>query len=158
MKRTVIKRDSTEEPFQTQQIINAIFEIIEGLEVEDDYELVFLIMKELDLKVPERVTTKELDSLVLKAIEQLIPKHPVYDTLATRQLLKLLNKDINRRLDSFEAYLEHAFDENLLDSGLKELDTELLAQTLDFERDGLLNYFGLTTLKDRYLMKDRGQQ
>ena len=105
MKRTVIKRDGTEEPFRTQQIINAIFEIIQGLEVEDDYEIVFLIMKELDLKVPERVTTEELDRLVLKAIEQLIPKHPVYDTLATRQLLKLINKGIDRRLDDFHDFL-----------------------------------------------------
>src|SRR5699024_5494303 len=100
MQRAVIKRDGKEQPFRTQKIINAIFEIIQGLDVEDDYELVFLIMKELDLKVPERVTTEELDRLVLKAIEQLIPKHPVYDTLATRQLLKLINKEINRRLNS----------------------------------------------------------
>jgi ribonucleoside-diphosphate reductase alpha chain len=155
MQRTVTKRDGREEPFRTQQIINAIFEIIQGLEVEDDYELVFLIMKELDLKVPVRVTTEELDRLVLKTIEQLIPKHPVYDALATRQLLKLINKDINRRLDDFQDYLEHAFEEELLDESLHEFDTELLADTLNFERDGLLGYFGLTTLKDRYLMKNR---
>ncbi|MFH5832934.1 ribonucleoside-diphosphate reductase subunit alpha [Halalkalibaculum sp. DA3122] len=155
MKRTVIKRDGTEQPFRTQKIINAIFEIIQRLKVEDDYELVFKIMKELDLKVPERVTTEELDRLVLKAIEQLIPKHPVYDTLATRQLLKIINKDIDRRLDGFKEYLEQAFDQSLLDERLKEFDFDLLADSLNFDRDGLLGYFGLTTLKDRYLMKNR---
>jgi len=155
MKRTVIKRDGTEQPFRTQKIINAIFEIIQGLKVEDDYELVFKIMKELDLKVPERVTTEELDRLVLKAIEQLIPRHPVYDTLATRQLLKVINKDIDRRLGRFKDYLEQAFEQNLLDKRLKEFDFDLLAASLNFERDGLLDYFGLTTLKDRYLMKNR---
>ncbi|SHF86294.1 ribonucleoside-diphosphate reductase class II [Fodinibius roseus] len=155
MKRTVIKRDGTEEPFRTQKIINAIFEIIEGLEVEDDYELVFLIMKELDLKVPERVSTEELDRLVLKAIEQLIPRHPVYDTLATRQLLKLINKRIDRRLDSFRDYLEKGFEQELLHERLKDFDFELLEQSLDFERDRLLGYFGLTTMNDRYLMKNR---
>lgn len=158
MKRTVIKRDGTEQSFRTQKIINAIFEIIQGLKVEDDYELVFKIMKELDLKVPERVTTEELDRLVLKAIEQLIPKHPVYDTLATRQLLKLINKDIERRLGNFGEYLEQAFDQDLLDERLNEFDFELFSQTLDFDRDGLLGYFGLTTLKDRYLMKNRDGQ
>ncbi len=155
MQRTVIKRDGTEQPFQTQKIINAIFDIIQGLEVEDDYELVFLIMKELDLKVPERVTTEELDRLVLKAIEQLIPKHPVYDTLATRQLLKLINKDIDRRLDGFQSYLEHAFSQDLLDARLREFDTGLLSDALNSGRDSLLGYFGLTTLRDRYLMKNR---
>ncbi|NGP88217.1 ribonucleoside-diphosphate reductase subunit alpha [Fodinibius halophilus] len=158
MKRTVIKRDGTEQPFRTQKIINAIFNIIQGLEVEDDYELVFLIMKELDLKVPERVTTEELDRLVLKAIEQLIPKHPVYDTLATRQLLKIINKDIDRRLDGFRDYLDQAFEQDLLDERLKEFDLDLLEDTLDFSRDGLLGYFGLTTLNDRYLMKNRDDQ
>ncbi|MDR8391198.1 ribonucleoside-diphosphate reductase subunit alpha [Aliifodinibius sp. S!AR15-10] len=157
MKRTVIKRDGTEQNFQTQKIINAIFEIINGLEVEDDYELVFRIMKELDLKVPERVSTEELDQLVLKAIEQLIPKHPIYDTLATRQLLKIINKRIDRRLGDFGDYLDHAFDENLLDERLKEFDLDLFKDALNYERDGLLDYFGLSTLKDRYLMKNRDQ-
>lgn len=158
MKRTVIKRDGSEQPFRTQKIINAIFEIIQGLEVEDDYEIVFKIMKELDLKVPERVTTEELDKLVLKAIEQLIPKHPVYDTLATRQLLKIIDKDIDRLLNNFEEYLEQAFDEDLLDDRLKEFDLKLLSDTLNFDRNGLLGYFGLTTLRDRYLMRNRDDQ
>lgn len=158
MKRTVIKRDGSEQPFRTQKIINAIFDIIQGLKVEDDYELVFKIMKELDLKVPDRVTTEELDKLVLKAIEQLIPKHPVYDTLATRQLLKIVDKDINRRLGSFKEYLEQAFDQDLLDERLREFDFDLLSKTLDVGRDGLLEYFGLTTLKDRYLMRNRDDE
>lgn len=155
MQRTVIKRDGTEEKFQTQKIINAIFDIIHGLDVEDDYELVFLIMKELDLKVPERVTTEELDRLVLKAIEQLIPKHPVYDRLATRQLLKLINKRIDRRFDHFPGYLQYAIDQHLLKEELANFDVQLLSEALDENRDYELDYFGLSTLKDRYLGKDR---
>lgn len=158
MKRTVIKRDGTEQPFRTQKIINAIFEIIQGLKVEDDYELVFKIMKELDLKVPGRVTTEELDQLVLKAIEQLIPNHPVFDTLATRQLLKIIYKDVDRRLDGFKGYLVQAFDQSLLDDRLNEFDFDLLADSLSSKRDRLLDYFGLTTLKDRYMMKNRDEQ
>lgn len=158
MKRTVIKRNGREEPFQTQKIINAIFNIIQGLEVEDDYELVFLIMKELDLKVPERVSSEELDQLVLKAIEQLIPRHPIYDTLATRQMLKLIHADIERRLDSFEGYLEHAIKQNLISERLKDFDIELLDSAIDHDRDHEFDYFGLTTLKDRYLAKNRDNQ
>ncbi len=158
MKRTVIKRSGTEEPFQTQKIINAIFDIIHGLDVEDDYELVFLIMKELDLKVPERVTTEELDQLVLKAIEQLIPRHPIYDTLATRQLLKLIHNQIKARFDSFEEYIRFGIKEQLLKEELLEFDIDLLEQALDESRDSEFDYFGLTTLKDRYLAKDRSRR
>lgn len=158
MQRTVIKRDQSTEKFETQKIINAIFEILNGLEVEDDYEIVFRIMKELDLKIPEQVKTEEIDQLLLKAIEQLIPDHPRYDHLATRQLLKQINKKIDRRLDGFESYLRHALEENLIKEELFEFDIELLSNAINYERDELFGYFGLTTLRDRYLMKNRKQQ
>ncbi len=158
MQRTVIKRDQSTEKFETQKIINAIFEILNGLEVEDNYEIVFRIMKELDLKIPEQVKTEEIDQLLLKAIEQLIPDHPRYDHLATRQLLKQINKKIDRRLNGFESYLRRALEENLIKDELFEFDIELLSNAINYERDELFGYFGLTTLRDRYLMKNRKQQ
>lgn len=158
MHRTVIKRDGSEERFRTQEIINAIFEIIKGMEVEDDYELVFKIIKELDLKVPERVTTEELDVLVLKAIEHLIPKHPVYDTLATLQLLKLINKRIDRKFKSFSEYLKFNIETGYLKQELADFDWTKIEKAIDYKNDRLLDYFGLTTLRDRYLSKDTEQE
>ena len=158
MHRTVIKRDGNEERFRTQEIINAIFEIIKGMEVEDDYELVFKIIKELDLKVPERVTTEELDVLVLKAIEHLIPKHPIYDTLATLQLLKLINKRINRKFKSFSDYLKFNIESGYLKQELAEFNLQKIENAIDYKNDRLLDYFGLTTLRDRYLSKDTEQE
>ena len=158
MHRTVIKRDGSEERFRTQEIINAIFEIIKGMEVEDDYELVFKIIKELDLKVPERVTTEELDVLVLKAIEHLIPKHPIYDTLATLQLLKLINKRIDRKFESFSDYLKFNIESGYLKQELAEFNLQKIENAIDYKNDRLLDYFGLTTLRDRYLSKDTEQE
>ena len=158
MHRTVIKRDGNEERFRTQEIINAIFEIIKGMEVEDDYELVFKIIKELDLKVPERVTTEELDVLVLKAIEHLIPKHPIYDTLATLQLLKLINKRIDRKFKSFSDYLKFNIESGYLKQELAEFNLQKIENAIDYKNDRLLDYFGLTTLRDRYLSKDTEQE
>lgn len=158
MQRTVIKRDGKKERFRTQKIINAIFEIIKGMDVEDDYELVFRIIKELDLKVPEKVTTEELDLLVLKAIEHLIPKHPVYDTLATLQLLKLINKRVDRRFKSFPAYLKYSVGAGFLKEDLLKFNLSELEEAIDYKNDQLLDYFGLTTLRDRYLSKDQEQE
>lgn len=157
MQRTVITRDGSEERFRTQEIINAIFGIIKGMDVEDDYELVFKIIKELDLKVPERVTTEELDVLVLKAIEHLIPKHPVFDTLAARQLLKLINKRINRKFSSFAHYLAFNMESGYLKKELAAFDLAEIEKAIDYRNDKRLDYFGLTTLRDRYLAKDRDQ-
>ncbi|QGY47626.1 hypothetical protein GM418_29345 [Maribellus comscasis] len=158
MERTVVKRDGSVERFRTQQIINAIFEIIKGMDVEDDYELVFKIIKELDLKVPERVTTEELDVLVLKAIEHLIPKHPVYDTLATLQLLKLINKRIDRKFKLFSDYLKFNIESGYLKPELADFNLAKIEKAIDYKNDNLLDYFGLTTLRDRYLAKDTEQE
>ncbi|MCC5913971.1 MAG: ribonucleoside-diphosphate reductase subunit alpha [Balneolaceae bacterium] len=155
MKRTVIKRNGSEETFETQKIMNAIFEILSGMDVEDDYEIVFRIMKELDLKLPEKVKTEEIDQLLLKAIEQLIPQHPMYDKLSARQLMKQINKKIDRRLGDFSSYLDEGIRENLLIEDLLKFDIDLLSSSMDYSRDELFGYFGLTTLRDRYLLRDR---
>ncbi len=155
MQRVVIKRDGTVEKFQMKKLINAIFSLLEGLKLEDDYETVFKIAKELDLKIPEKVSTEELDLLVLKAIEQLIPTHYLYDTLATRQLLKIINKDIDRRLSSFKEAIQFGVKEGLYKKELLDFDLNKLENALDYSRDSLLDYFGLTTLRDRYFTRDR---
>ena len=155
MQRIVVKRDGTEEKFQMKKLINAIFALLEGMDIPDDYEIVFKVAKELDLKIPERVTTQELDTLVLKAIEQLIPKHYIYDTLAAKQLLKLINREIDKRFSSFKEAIEFGVNENLYKPELLDFDLDRLEDALDYSRDALLDYFGMTTLKDRYFTRDR---
>ncbi|WP_029520096.1 ribonucleoside-diphosphate reductase subunit alpha [Persephonella sp. IF05-L8] len=155
MQRIVVKRDGTEEKFQMKKLINAIFALLEGMDIPDDYEIVFKVAKELDLKIPERVTTQELDTLVLKAIEQLIPKHYIYDTLAAKQLLKLINREIDKRFSSFKEAIEFGVKEGLYKKELLDFDIDYLEKNIDYSRDTLLDYFGMTTLKDRYFTRDR---
>lgn len=155
MERIVVKRDGTEEKFQMKKLINAIFALFEGMDLPDDWEIAFKIAKELDLKIPERVTTEELDFLVLKAIEQLIPTHYIYDTLASRQLQKITNRKIDKRFKSFKEAIEFGIKEKLYKEDLLNFDLDKLESALDYERDTLLDYFGMTTLKDRYFTKDR---
>ncbi|SNZ09975.1 ribonucleoside-diphosphate reductase class II [Persephonella hydrogeniphila] len=155
MQRTVVKRDGTEEKFQMKKLINAIFALFEGMDLPDDWEIAFKIAKELDLKIPERVTTHELDTLVLKAIEQLIPTHYIYDTLAARQLLKLINREIDKRFSSFKEAVEFGVREGLYKEELLNFDLDRLEDAIVYQRDRNLDYFGLTTLKDRYFTRDR---
>ncbi|MEJ5173042.1 MAG: ribonucleoside-diphosphate reductase subunit alpha, partial [Hydrogenothermaceae bacterium] len=155
VERVVIKRDGSVERFQMKKLIDAIFALLDGLDLPDDYEIVFRVAKELDLKIPERTTTEDLDYLVLKAIEHLIPKNYIYDTLATRQLLKIINRRVDRKFGGLKDYLEYAVREQLLKPELLNFDVDLLESKIDYKRDYNLDYFGLSTLKDRYLMKDR---
>ncbi|MCX7738776.1 MAG: ribonucleoside-diphosphate reductase subunit alpha [Hydrogenothermaceae bacterium] len=158
MERVVVKRDGTVEKFQMKKLIDAIFSLLDGLDIPDDYEIVFKIAKELDLKIPEKTSTENLDYLVLKAIEHLIPKSLVYDALATRQLLKIINRKIDREFSGFKDYIEYGIKEKLLKPDLKQFDLDLLESKIDYTRDFNLDYFGLSTLRDRYLMKDRNFQ
>ncbi len=155
MERIVVKRDGTEEKFQMKKLINAIFALFEGMDLPDDWEIAFKIAKELDLKIPEKVTTEELDFLVLKAIEQLIPTHYIYDTLASRQLQKIINRKIDKRFKSFKEALKYGVKEGLYKEDILNFDLEKIENAIDYERDNLLDYFGMTTLKDRYFTKDR---
>ena len=155
MERYVIKRDGKEERFQTRKIVNAIFWLLEEHDLNDDYDIVFKILKELDLKVPERVTTEELDYLVLKAIEQLIPKNVIYDELATRQLLKILYRRIDKKFSSFKEYVEYGVAEQILQPVLLKLNLNKLETAIDYTRDSTLDYFGLSILRDRYFCRDR---
>ena len=154
MEKSVIKRDGTKERFQTKKIVNAIFSILEGFELNDDYEIVYKILKELELKIPEEITTEELDILVLKAIEMLIPNHYIYDTLAARQLLKIINRKVDKRFKAFRDFIDFGVKEKLLNENIKSFNIAELESSIDYSRDDLLDYFGLATLKDRYCLKD----
>ena len=155
MERIVIKREGIEEKFQTRKIVNAIFWLLEGLPLNDDYDIVYKILKELDLKVPERVTTEELDYLVLKAVEQLIPQHTMYDQIATRQLLKIIKRKIELRFHSLDELIRYGVAEKIYNERLLNFDLLKLEKALEPGRDYLLDYFGLSTLRDRYFSRDR---
>src|SRR5690625_7715929 len=91
----------------------------------------------MDNKIPKEIKTEEIDQLLLKAIEQLIPQHPRYDRLATRQLLKQINKRIDQKLGGFREYLDHAISQDLVIEEVRDFDLELLESVLDYDRDEL---------------------
>lgn len=92
MTKTVIKRDGTIEVFQTEHIIDAIKYLFEGNRVIDPFMIMFKIIKNFELKLPDQVTTEEIDTLLLKSLEGLIPEDPDFDALATKQVNKMIEK------------------------------------------------------------------
>jgi ribonucleoside-diphosphate reductase alpha chain len=122
MSSLVIHRDGTTEPFQTEKIIRAIQDIVLDLTLEDPFVAVFKIIKHVELKVPEQVRTQELDEIILKAIEQLITEDPVYDTIAARQLIKIINKTVSSRFNSFAEYIQYGIQQELLHKDLATFD------------------------------------
>jgi len=158
MSKIVTHRDGTQQAFQTEKIIEAIKTVIEPLGLADPFVPMFKIIKNFEMKLPDQVTTDEIDRLLLKAIEGLISEDPMYDDIATAQLVKIVNKGVNKRFSTFKEYLEYASEDKLLSKELLTYDIDTLDHHINYDYDKELNYFGLHTLQDRYLVRDRNKQ
>lgn len=155
MANTVLHRDGSVENFQTEKIIEAISSVLQNIPgLTDPFVAMFKIIKNFETKLPEQVKTEEIDNLILKAIEPLIAEDPIYDAIATKQSVKLISESVNKRFSSFAEYINFAADNKFLDPRMKEFDLGTLELEINYDHDAALNYFGLTTMNHRYLIKD----
>lgn len=152
--KTVIHRDGHVEPFKTEEIINAIKYLFEGNKVDDPFMMMFKIIKNFELKLPDQVSTEEIDTLLLKSLEGLIPEDPDYDALATKQVNKMIEKTVNKKFQSFSDYIHYGIEKQHLDPRLAEYNLSNLELAMDYSRDALWTYFGLDTVKHRYMIRD----
>jgi ribonucleoside-diphosphate reductase alpha chain len=155
MANTVLHRDGSVENFQTEKIIEAISSVLQNIPgLNDPFVAMFKIIKNFETKLPEQVRTEEIDNLILKAIEPLIAEDPMYDAIATKQSVKLISENVNKKFSSFAEYINFAADNNFLDIRMKDFDLGTLELEINYDNDMFLNYFGLTTMQHRYLIKD----
>jgi len=98
MSHTVIHVDGTREPFEIAKLIGAITSLVNSLTTGEEAGVaMFKIMKNVELKLPDEVNTQELDQIILKATEMLISSDPLYDRIAARQLIKIINRQVTHR-------------------------------------------------------------
>jgi len=154
MAKVVIRRNGQIEPFKTEKVINAIKDVLMNIQVDDPFVAMFKIIKNFETKLADEIKTEEIDGLILKAIEPLIPEDTIYDQIATRQLVKLISEDVNKRFSSFSDYIHHAIDQKILDPRMAEFDLGTIELNINYDNDKYLNYFGTSTLQHRYLVKD----
>jgi ribonucleoside-diphosphate reductase alpha chain len=117
----------------------------------------FKIIKNFELKLPDQVTTSEIDQLLLKSIESLISEDPDYDVIATRQLIKITNKMVDKQVSSFSEYIRRGVELDILDARLLDFDLGTLELSINTDYDNNFNYFGLSTLRNKYLIRDYDQ-
>lgn len=158
MSKVVIHRDGRTEPFKTEKIIDAIKYLFEDTSIQDPFMTMFKVIKNFEIKLPDQITTEEIDQLLLRSLEGLITEDPEYDTLAVKQLTKILNKSIEKKFDTFADYIRHGVEEDILDKRMLEFDMAAIEWAIDYEKDNLWTYFGLDTVKHRYLVRDYEKQ
>lgn len=157
MAKVVIHRNGQIEPFKTEKVINAIKDVLVDIKIDDPFVAMFKIIKNFETRLADEVRTEEIDGLILKAIEPLIPEDTIYDQIATRQLVKLISEDVNKRFSSFSEYIKFGVENKLLDPRMEEFDLGTLELNINYDNDKHLNYFGTSTLQHRYLIKDHSK-
>ncbi len=165
----ITKRDGTKEPFNADKINRSIERACRGL--TDPISMVTQIATETQLTLYDGITTEEMDIATINAAVQNIKEDIEYDKVGVRLLLKTVYRrvvgeyhDDSGELESkhaahFSEYVKAGVASGILDTRMAEkFDLNELAQTLKIERDEIFTYAGLSTLMNRYALKDVKQK
>src|SRR5271170_2383986 len=169
MELTITKRDGTREPFNADMINRSIERACQGL--EDPIGMVTQIATETRLTLYDGITTEEMDQATINAAVQNIKEDIEYDKVAVRLLLKTVYRRVlgeyndniqelkSKHKKQFPVHIKKYVTAGLLDERMeKSFDLDRLAAALDTDRDEIFTYAGLSTLLDRYSMRDENQK
>ena len=165
----ITKRDGTKEPFNADKINRSIERAAAGL--FDPISKVIQVATETRLTLYDGITTEEMDQATINAAIQNVKDDPEYDKIATRLLVKTIYKSVlgeygneptalsERHKEFFPQYIENGVMNGNLDKRMKEkFNLVELAEVLKIERDELFQYAGLSSLLDRYTIKNTDQK
>lgn len=165
----VTHRDGTTERFNADHINRSIEKACEGL--PNKISKVVQIATETHLMLYDGITTQELDEATINAAIQNVKEDPDYDKIATRLLLKTVYKRMfgdkantpedltNSHKEHFPDYIKEAVKNKFFDTRMVEkFDLEKLAEALDLGRDELFMYAGVSSLLDRYSLRNAQQE
>ena len=162
--KQVLKRDGTRAPFNADRINRSIEKATYG--IPNPLEKVMQIATETELTIYDGITTEEMDQATINAALQNAQYDLDYDKIATRLLLKTIYKNVLGTYDTkeeltamhrghFHHYIRLGLEMGLLDKRLKDnFDFNELGRYLKLERDELYKYSGVSTMLNRYLVKD----
>jgi ribonucleoside-diphosphate reductase alpha chain len=166
MELTITKRDGTREPFNADKINRSIERACQGL--EDPIGMVTQIATETRLTLYDGITTEEMDQATINAAVQNIKEDIEYDKVATRLLLKTVYRRVledyennpgllsRKHREFFPLWVKQGVENNILDPRMIEkFNLKELSGALDVSRDELFVYAGLSSLLDRYAIKDK---
>ena len=166
---SITKRDGTKEPFNADRINRSIERAAAGL--SDPISMVTQIATETRLTLYDGITTDEMDAATINAAVQNIKEDIEYDKVAVRLLLKTVYRRVigeyhddeveleRKQRERFPVHIQANVIAGLLDKRMQEkYDLQKLANALVIERDELFTYAGLSSLLDRYAMRDEKQK
>ncbi len=159
---SVIKRDGTRAPYDGYEIARSIEEAAVGL--QDEVARATQLRSELEITLFDGITSEQLDEAVVGVALQNVKDDPAYDAIAARLLVKsfykaIFGEGVTRdevyafHGEAFVGFIERGVELGLLDTRLRErFDLQRLGAALDPDRDDLLRYIGVQTMRTRYMI------
>jgi ribonucleoside-diphosphate reductase alpha chain len=159
----VLKSNGSTELFSVDKIRKSIERAANGLESIN----VEALVKQTELEVHDGIDTRDVANTLVLVARSFIERDPSYSQLTSRLLLEgviyrdTLGKisdgtDFNSHYrNSFKKNIERGVELDLLDKRLLDFDLNIIANTLEPQRDDLLRYLGVQTLLDRYFISDK---
>jgi ribonucleoside-diphosphate reductase alpha chain len=149
----VTKRSGEREPVDVNKIVKAVSRCCEGLH---DVDAMRVALKTI-AGLYDGATTRELDELSIRTAASFIVEEPEYSQLAARLLGGFIEKEVQgQSVYSFSQSIRMGFDVGLINErvlNFVEANARKLNDAVDAQRTQRLEYFGLRTLYDRYLLK-----
>src|SRR5438270_10105192 len=151
----VKKRNGSLEGVDINKIVRAISRCTAGLANVD----VMRIATKTISGLYDGATTQELDKLSIQTAASLIFEEPEYSRVAARLLNQYIEKEVrNQEIHSFSQSIAFGHNEGLINDRVFSFVVEnsrKLNDAIDQTRNDLFEFFGLRTLYDRYLLKNR---
>jgi ribonucleoside-diphosphate reductase alpha chain len=149
----VTKRNGTTEPVDLNKIVRAVNRSCVGLPAVDAMRVATKTISGLY----DGATTSELDRLSIQTAASLITEEPAYGRLAARLLAAYIAKEVgNQEIHAFSISIANGHRLGLINTRLATMvatNARKLNDAIVVERDRELEYFGLRTLYDRYLLR-----
>lgn len=156
---TVIKRDGSIEPFESDKIETHVQMSCKGLTSVNPEELLSDVFKQCHNGM---TTTSIQNLLITTAAEKISPERPDWSFVAARATLQNIFKQVTKgsfRYPSIRSYLKKGVKEGILDKRLmKKFDLARIDEAIQPSRDDQFHYLGILTLLDRYLVCNREGQ
>ena len=150
----VKKRDNSFEPVNVNKIINVVLACASGLKEVDPMRVATKVISGLY----DGASTKELDRLCIQTASLLIGEEPDYSRLSARLLSRYIDEEVtNQNINNFFASVKAGYKKGIIHKDTYEFvreHKEALNIIVDKSRTKRLEYFGLRTIYDRYLLKD----
>lgn len=149
----VTKRNGEREAVDVNKIVRAVTRRCDGLDSVDPMRVALKTIAGLY----DGATTRELDELSIRTAASFMFEEPEYSRLAARLLSGFIDKETyGLGVYSFSQSIRMGYDVGLINErvlAFVEAHARKLNDVIDQERTQLLEYFGLRTLYDRYLLK-----